>query len=135
MTWLPVDALVPAKRLAKAQAQAGLSSMAATSTTEEGEEELDLSSSPSDRDDDNKSNGFPFLGLALEVDGPLHDLRGPDGGPGVPTGGTALKRKLLAAAGWAVVAVGHSEWSGAGSGVAARRMLLRKLEEAGVVER
>ena len=69
----------------------------------------------------------------MEVDGPLHDLRGPDGGPGVPTGGTALKRKLLSSAGWKVVVVGHREWRDAGSGAAATGMLLTKLEEAGVV--
>ena len=135
VTWLPVDALVPAGRLAKAQrASSGFVSSPSSSTAttaEAGEEAAKLNNSPSPSTSKNPS--FPFLGLALEVDGPLHDLRGPDGGPGVPTGGTALKRRLLAAAGWSVVVVGHKEWSEAGSGVAARQMLLRKLEEAGVV--
>ena len=138
MTWLPVDALVPARRLARAQRASStfVSSSTATAAAEEEEEEakLDSASSPAPSSCSSSSPSFPFLGLALEVDGPLHDLRGPDGGPGVPTGGTALKRKLLAAAGWRVVVVGHREWSEAGSGVAARQMLLRKLEEAGVVE-
>ena len=144
VTWLPVDALVPARRLAKAQqasssptksstAEATTTTTATTTATTTEEEEEELKPSPSSSPSSNNHNNFPFLGLALEVDGPLHDLRGPDGGPGVPTGGTALKRRLLAAAGWAVVVVGHREWSEAGSGVAARQMLLRKLEEAGVV--
>jgi len=141
VTWLPVDALVPARRLARAQRASlsfdalGSSSSStprsgATATAAEAAGEAKQLDSPSSSSD---PAVFPFLGLALEVDGPLHDLRGPDGGPGVPTGGTALKRRLLAAAGWSVVVVGHREWSEAGSGVAAREMLLRKLEEAGVV--
>ena len=122
VTWLPVDALVPAKRLARAAAGDFLSSSssgfspsrpeAGNATTMAAEEEEEKNST--------SSCAFPFLGLALEVDGPSHDLRGPDGGPGVPTGGTALKRRLLAAAGWSVVVVGHEEWREAGSGVAAR---------------
>ena len=52
--------------------------------------------------------------VAIEVDGPTHffgRMRGRS-----PTGGTALKRRQLRAAGWALLPVPHWEWTALGSG-------------------
>ena len=76
----------------------------------------------------------PLLGVAVEVDGPTHFFRGaaawgdpPGGAPTAaahdrarrrPTPPTALKRRLLGAAGWAVVSIDAEAWSQLESGEA-----------------
>jgi len=85
------------------------------------------------------------LGVAVEVDGPTHFFRGkaaraagrrgggaPGGGdPAPPTPSTALKRRLLGAAGWAVISIDAAAWSGLDS-AGAEAVLLGELRRVGV---
>jgi hypothetical protein len=64
-------------------------------------------------------------GCILEVDGPKHYLAGP-GGRRRPNGAAALKRRLLARAGWRVITVPYWEWD-ACPGEPARQAYLRRL--------
>ena len=60
-----------------------------------------------------------------QVDGPTHFVSLPGGGRR-PNGATALKRRLLARAGWRVVAVPYWEWE-ACAGPEARAAYLQRL--------
>ena len=57
--------------------------------------------------------------VAVEVDGPSHFLGR------TPTGTTALKRRQLRAAGWALLPVPYWEWDALGSSKAAKQEYLR----------
>ena len=57
--------------------------------------------------------------VAIEVDGPSHFCGR------TPTGATALKRRQLRAAGWALVPVPYWEWNDLGSSKAAKEEYLR----------
>ena len=70
--------------------------------------------------------------VAVEVDGPSHFLGR------TPTGTTALKRRQLRAAGWALLPVPYWEWDALGSSKAAKQEYLqgaleRLAQEAGAV--
>ena len=61
------------------------------------------------------------------MDGPSHFLL-PDGrGERAPNGSTWLKRRLLASAGWRVVAVPYYEWDALGGAEAQQRYLREAL--------
>jgi len=57
--------------------------------------------------------------VAIEVDGPSHFCGR------TPTGATALKRRQLRAAGWALLPVPYWEWNALGSSEAAKQEYLR----------
>jgi hypothetical protein len=57
--------------------------------------------------------------VAIEVDGPSHFCGR------TPTGATALKRRQLRAAGWALLPVPYWEWDALGSSEAAKQEYLR----------
>ena len=57
--------------------------------------------------------------VAIEVDGPSHFCGR------TPTGATALKRRQLRAAGWALLAVPYWEWDVHGMNNAAKQEYLR----------
>ena len=57
--------------------------------------------------------------VAIEVDGPSHFCGR------TPTGATALKRRQLRAAGWALLPVPYWEWDALGSNAAAKQEYLR----------
>ena len=57
--------------------------------------------------------------VAIEVDGPSHFCGR------TPTGATALKRRQLRAAGWALLPVPYWEWSALGSNAAAKQEYCR----------
>ena len=61
----------------------------------------------------------------MEVDGPSHFLGR------TPTGATALKRRQLRAAGWALVPVPYWEWGALGSKASKQEYLQRALEGLG----
>jgi hypothetical protein len=63
--------------------------------------------------------------VAIEVDGPSHFV----GRTHEPTGATALKRRQLRAAGWALVAVPYWQWN-ALDAAGQRELLLRELRNA-----
>ena len=63
--------------------------------------------------------------VAVEVDGPSHFLGR------TPTGATALKRRQLRAAGWALLPVPYWEWDALGSEAAKQAYLQRALEGLG----
>ena len=63
--------------------------------------------------------------VAVEVDGPSHFLGR------TPTGTTALKRRQLRAAGWALLPVPYWEWDALGSKAAKQEYLTVALEELG----
>jgi hypothetical protein len=86
----------------------------------------------------------PPRGVAVEVDGPTHFHRGKaacaaaacDSLPGAaggrrPTPPTALKRRLLTAAGWAVVSIDVEAWGRLGSGEAEASFVRGVLSEIG----
>ena len=63
--------------------------------------------------------------VAIEVDGPSHFCGR------APTGATALKRRQLRAAGWALLPVPYWEWDALGSSGTAKQECLRvALQEA-----
>ena len=62
--------------------------------------------------------------VAIEVDGPSHFCGR------TPTGATALKRRQLRAAGWALVPVPYWEWNDLSSSEAAKEEYLRAAFEA-----
>ena len=67
--------------------------------------------------------------VAIEVDGPHHfygRMRGRS-----PTGATALKRRQLRAAGWALLPVPSWEWDALGSKAAKQAYLRAALEQLG----
>ena len=78
----------------------------------------------------------------VEVDGPTHLIRVPTASSSSsspsfsvrPDGRTALKTRLLVAAGWTVVRVGAAEWEGAGASAAREAWLLARLVEAGALD-
>ena len=57
--------------------------------------------------------------VAIEVDGPWHFCGR------TPTGATALKRRQLRAAGWALLPVPYWEWDALGSNAAAKQEYCR----------
>ena len=61
----------------------------------------------------------------MEVDGPSHFVGRP------PTGATALKRRQLRAAGWALLPVPYWEWDALGSKAAKQAYLRAALEGLG----
>ena len=63
--------------------------------------------------------------VAVEVDGPTHFVGR------TPTGATALKRRQLRAAGWALLPVPYWEWDALGSQAAKQEYLMRALEGLG----
>ena len=63
--------------------------------------------------------------VAVEVDGPSHFLGR------TPTGATALKRRQLRAAGWALLPVPYWEWDALGSEAAKQAYLRAALEGLG----
>ena len=65
--------------------------------------------------------------VAVEVDGPSHFV----GRTPTPTGATALKRRQLRAAGWALLPVPYWEWDALGSEVAKQEYLQPALEGLG----
>ena len=65
--------------------------------------------------------------VAVEVDGPSHFV----GRTPTPTGATALKRRQLRAAGWALLPVPYWEWDALGSEVAKQEYLQRGARGAG----
>jgi hypothetical protein len=64
---------------------------------------------------------------AVEVDGPSHFLLPDERGECAPNGRTRLKRRLLASAGWRVVAVPYYEWDALGGAEAQQRYLREAL--------
>ena len=63
--------------------------------------------------------------VAVEVDGPSHFFGR------TPTGATALKRRQLRAAGWALLPVPYWEWNALGSEAAKQAYLRAALEGLG----
>ena len=63
--------------------------------------------------------------VAVEVDGPSHFVGR------TPTGATALKRRQLRAAGWALLPVPYWEWNALGSKAAKQEYLQGALEGLG----
>ena len=63
--------------------------------------------------------------VAVEVDGPSHFVGR------TPTGATALKRRQLRAAGWALLPVPYWEWNALGSKAANQEYLRGALEGLG----
>ena len=67
--------------------------------------------------------------VAVEVDGPSHFVGR------TPTGATALKRRQLRAAGWALLSVPYWEWNALGSKTAKQEYLQGALEGLGHTQR